>query len=225
MESLYHETNRCLESAQRCFMRLEEEGLNSSSCSSPEEISRIETEISARINQMLSNCDRLDILVNKEPAIRRQNAKLRVEQLKSDVRHLSSSHRSYRANLWQRDQRLKEREQLLATKFTTNAAANSGSDTSILIDRALEHNSALKRSHGGIDDLLAQGHAMIDNLRDQRNILKGVQKKILDVASTLGMSNTVIRLIERRSEGDKYVLIAGMVITSLIMFLVVRYLT
>merc|ERR1711874_801971 len=81
------------------------------------------------------------------------------------------------------------------------------SDTSIMIDRALEHGNALNRSNRYMDDILAQGAATLDNLRDQRSTLKGVQKKILDVANTLGMSNTVIRLIERRSEGDKYILI------------------
>ena len=37
-----------------------------------------------------------------------------------------------------------------------------------------------------MDDILAQGAATLDNLRDQRSTLKGVQKKILDVANTLG---------------------------------------
>lgn len=41
-----------------------------------------------------SNCDRLDILVQKEPVTRRQNAKIRVDQLKYDVRNLQSSLRS-----------------------------------------------------------------------------------------------------------------------------------
>ena len=55
--------------------------------------------------------------------------------------------------------------------------------------------------------------------------LKGIQKKVLDVASVLGMSNTVMRLIERRSEGDKYILFGGMAATCIIMYLVVKYLT
>jgi golgi SNAP receptor complex member 2 len=34
------------------------------------------------------NCDRLDVLVFKVPAAMRQNAKMKVDQLKYDVRHL-----------------------------------------------------------------------------------------------------------------------------------------
>jgi Golgi SNAP receptor complex protein 2 len=45
------------------------------------------------------------------------------------------------------------------------------------------------------------------------------------VASVLGMSNTVMRLIERRSEADKYILIGGMVLTCFIMYIVVKFFT
>ncbi|XP_021233568.1 Golgi SNAP receptor complex member 2 isoform X2 [Numida meleagris] len=53
----------------------------------------------------------------------------------------------------------------------------------------------------------------------------GTQKKILDVANTLGLSNTVMRLIEKRAFQDKYFMIGGMIVTCVIMFLVVQYLT
>ena len=36
------------------------------------------------------------------------------------------------------------------------------------------------------------------------------------------MSNTVMRLIERRSERDKYVLFGGMIVTCVIMYLFSR---
>ena len=113
------------------------------------------------------------------------------------------------------------------TKFTTNAEMANGtaSDTSILIDRALEHNNALQNSNRGVDDLLNQGHAMLESLRDQRTLMKNIRKKVLDISSFLGMSNTVMRLIDRRSETDKYVLFGGMILTCFIMYLVVRIFT
>ena len=43
-----------------------------------------------------------------------------------------------------REREASERELLLQTKFTTNADT---SDTSIMIDRALEHGNALNRSN------------------------------------------------------------------------------
>ena len=43
------------------------------------------------MEQIDSDCQRLDVLANKEPVTRRQNAKIRVEQLKQDVRHLQAA--------------------------------------------------------------------------------------------------------------------------------------
>ncbi len=38
-----------------------------------------------------------------------------------------------------------------------------------------------------------------------------------------GMSSTVMRLIERRQDGDKWILFGGMAVTCLVMYLVVRF--
>lgn len=54
---------------------------------------------------------------------------------------------------------------------------------------------------------------------------QGTQKKILDIANMLGLSNTVMRLIEKRAFQDKYLMIGGMLLTCAVMFLVVQYLT
>lgn len=172
-----------------------------------------------------SNCERLDVLVQKEPPARRQNWKIRVDQLKYDVRHLQSSFQTCQAKLYERERMERERQELLHTKFTTNADAANASDTSILIDRALEHNSALQRSNRSVDDLLNHGQSILESLRDQRSLMKNIRKKMLDISSMLGMSNTVMRLIERRSEGDKYLLFGGMIVTCVIMYLVVKYFT
>lgn len=50
------------------------------------------------------------------------------------------------------------------------------------------------------------------------------QRKMLDVANMLGLSNTVMRLIERRATQDKLIMIGGMLLTCLVIFLVIRYL-
>jgi len=214
MEALYHQTNRLFQETQDFFGRLER-------THNEDDIQKLMREIQARLEQLWSNCERLDMLASKEPVARRQNAKLRVDQLKYDIQHLNAALQSLQSRAAAKEQQATEREMLLNTKFTTNAAASS--ETSIMIDRALEHSNSLNRTNRYMDDLLAQGSATIQNLREQRSTLKGVQKKILDVANTLGMSNTVIRLIERRGQGDKYILIGGMVFTCIFMIAVIRY--
>ena len=51
----------------------------------------IENEVQVQIDHIVSNCERLDILVNKEPPQKRSNAKMKVDQLKYDCQHLQSA--------------------------------------------------------------------------------------------------------------------------------------
>ena len=55
-------------------------------------------------------------------------------------------------------------------------------------------------------------------------LAQGAQRKILDVTNTLGLSNTVMRLIEKRQFQDKFILFGGMIVTCIIMYLVWVYL-
>ncbi|KAM6042764.1 Golgi SNAP receptor complex member 2 isoform X4 [Harpia harpyja] len=165
MEGLYHQTNKQVHEVQSYMGRLE--------TSDKESVHLVENEIQARIDNIFSNLERLEILSSKEPPNKRQNAKLRVDQLKYDVQHLQTALRNFQHRRYIREQQERQREELLARTFTTN----------------------------------------------------GTHKKILDVANMLGLSNTVMRLIEKRAFQDKYFMIGGMILTCVIMFLVVQYLT
>ncbi|XP_059686403.1 Golgi SNAP receptor complex member 2 isoform X3 [Gavia stellata] len=165
MEGLYHQTNKQVHEVQSYMGRLE--------TSDKESVHLVENEIQARIDNIFSNLERLEILSSKEPPNKRQNAKLRVDQLKYDIQHLQTALRNFQHRRYIREQQERQREELLARTFTTN----------------------------------------------------GTHKKILDVANMLGLSNTVMRLIEKRAFQDKYFMIGGMILTCVIMFLVVQYLT
>ncbi|XP_029143179.1 Golgi SNAP receptor complex member 2 isoform X3 [Erythrolamprus reginae] len=165
MEVLYHQTNKQIHEVQSYMGRLE--------TSDKESVHLVENEIQARIDRIFSNLDRLEIFCNKEHPNKRQNAKLRVDQLKYDIQHLQTGLRNFQHRRYAREQQERQREELLTRTFTTN----------------------------------------------------GTHKKIMDVANMLGLSNTVMRLIEKRAFQDKYFMIGGMLVTCIIMFLVVQYLT
>ena len=217
MEALYHQTNALLEQTQGYFVRLEQGG-------GEMEAERLQTEIQGRIDTMWSNAERLDMMAGKEPVQRRQVARQRVDQLKYDIHHLSGALQSLVSRAAVREQEALNRETLLNTRFTTNEASRE-SETRVMIDRALEHQNTLHQTNRDMDNLLDHGASILENLRDQRGILKNAQKKMLDVFNTLGMSNTVIRLIERRSEGDKYILIGGIIGTCFLMWMIIKLFT
>ncbi|OWF50034.1 Golgi SNAP receptor complex member 2-like [Mizuhopecten yessoensis] len=214
MESLYHQTNKLIQEVQGDLGKVER--------TVGDHVHLIENEIQARIDHIVSNCERLEILVNKEPPTRRAHAKMRVDQLKYDCQHIQAALRQIQHKRYVKEEEEREREALLTRTFTTN---DQDRDTSIQIDAGMAHNERLQNSHRDMDNLLGSGNSIIDNLRDQRVTLKGAHKKMLDVANVLGLSNTVMRLIEKRSYQDKYILFGGMVVTCVIMYLVWSYLT
>lgn len=68
---------------------------------------------------------------------------------------------------------------------------------------ALNEHSFLETTESRLDEFLAQGRDVLDNLVDQRTMLKGTQKRLLDSANTLGLSRDVIGWIEKRRYGCK----------------------
>lgn len=155
----------------------------------------------------------------KGPIFQRQNAKMRVDQLKYDSRHLAAALNSWRTKTIRKQREEAEREALLSRKFTTNDHVD------IMIDHNVQHNSSLSNALHGMDDLLQSGSSILDSLRSQRITLKGAHKKLIDIGNTLGLSNTTMRLIEERARQDGFVLVGGMLFTCIVIVLVIIYLT
>lgn len=66
-------------------------------------------------------------------------------------------------------------------------------------DFALREHSFLQESENSIDNYIAQGRAVLENLVEQRGMLKGTKRRLLDAANTLGMSRETIGWVERRT--------------------------
>jgi Golgi SNAP receptor complex protein 2 len=56
-------------------------------------------------------------------------------------------------------------------------------------------------------------------LASQRELLKGTQRRLFDMLSTLGVSSSMIRIIERRNVVDKAIVFGGMAITTLCLYM------
>jgi len=90
--------------------------------------------------------------------------------------------------------------------------------------RALDEHTFIQNTDTRLDEFLAQGREVLDNLVDQRNILKGTQRRLLDTANTLGLSRNVIGWIEKRSTQDTYIFLAGAIFTFFCFWLIWHYL-
>ena len=89
---------------------------------------------------------------------------------------------------------------------------------------AFREQSFMSSTNAALDEYLERGRAVLGDLGDQRDMLKGTQKKLYSVANTLGISGDTIRMVERRAKQDKWIFWAGVIIFFLFCWLVIYYL-
>jgi hypothetical protein len=70
-------------------------------------------------------------------------------------------------------------------------------------DYALREHTFIRESENHLDQYLAQGRAVLDNLVEQRGMLKGARTRLLGAANTLGLSRETISWVERRTWVNK----------------------
>ena len=107
-----------------------------------------------------------------------------------------------------------QREQLLG---------GVGQADSVAVDAFLGERRSLASSGSMVDELQQSGEAILGSLRLQRSLLKGVHRKVLDVGSTLGLSSSLMRIIERRTAGDRVLVYGGSVLVALLLVLVLWF--
>ncbi|KAF4632209.1 hypothetical protein G7Y89_g5918 [Cudoniella acicularis] len=105
---------------------------------------------------------------------------------------------------------------------SSSLGMNSGDHTRET--HALREQTFFANTHTALDEYLARGQAVLGDLGQQREMLKGTQKRLYSVANTLGVSGDTIRMIERRAKQDKWIFWAGVVVFFGFCWLVLHYL-
>ncbi|QSS57333.1 synaptobrevin [Histoplasma capsulatum var. duboisii H88] len=91
-------------------------------------------------------------------------------------------------------------------------------------DRVLREQSFFSNTNAQLDEFLDRGRAVLGDLGQQREILKGTQRRLYSVANTLGVSGDTIRTIERRAKQDKWIFWGGVVVFFLFCWAVLHFL-
>ena len=88
-------------------------------------------------------------------------------------------------------------------------------------EHALREQSFFDTANSQLDEFLERGRAVLGDLGQQRDILKGTQRKLYSVANTLGVSGDTIRMVERRAKQDKWIFWGGAIMFFSFCFLVI----
>jgi Golgi SNAP receptor complex protein 2 len=88
----------------------------------------------------------------------------------------------------------------------------------------LRENTFFNKTSEQLDEFLDRGRAVLGDLGQQRDMLKGTQRRLYTVANTLGISGDTIRMVERRAKQDKWIFWGGVVFFFCFCWLVIHFL-
>ncbi|KAG6386188.1 hypothetical protein SASPL_155079 [Salvia splendens] len=139
------------------------------------------------------------------------------------VEQVSEEAESFRASLDRYTSRHQKRVQEAQERAELFRRPSGDAHVLRIFDEESQAAESVRRSSRLLEDSFATGVAILSKYSEQRDHLKRAQRKALDVLNTLGLSNSLLRLIERRSRFDKWIKYAGMTVTIIIVVMFWRW--
>lgn len=161
--------------------------------------------------------DLLENLTHKETPSQREIWKRKILELREDAQSIRRQGEHYDRMVSAGIRQRKEREELLARRRKNRDATTGGGEEDEMQQLSREADS-LASSRNMMNDLLASGQANLSSLVGQRQRMRWVNRKMLDIGNKIGLSNSTMRMIERRDATDAYLVFGGMVVTMLVIY-------
>lgn len=159
----------------------------------------------------------MDHLVNRETPAQKQVWKRKILELREDSNQIRRQGEHYDRMVHDNLRQQRERDELLTRRRKRRTSAEVGDEYNELNHLATEAQS-LNQSHVMVDDLLASGQASLNGLVEQRQRMRGIKRVVFDIGNRLGITNSTMRIIERRDISDAYLVLAGMIVTCLVIY-------
>ncbi|CCG84702.1 protein of unknown function [Taphrina deformans PYCC 5710] len=198
--------------------------------SAPTTNASIRGQIMTTLTALSSELDRMEGLIKGETNVtKREKSTARNKDLRAQYSELKVSYEQLGRR---RDDEVaaQSRQELLGRRPTHNATpenpyANAGQEREQQSRQQgnLNEASALNRMGNTLDEYIESGLASLGDLRDQSTALKGTQKRLRDIAVGLGLSGDTIRLIERRTKGDKWIFYGGCLFTLICFYFILKW--
>lgn len=164
--------------------------------------------VDSMVNRLAADVVALEGALLREAAGKRDMWKKRVAAVGEECR-------GFRAAIY----KARSRDEVRARELRAMAgrAGGGGRDNGAVLDNLADESGSLGRSHAMMDDMADASRGVMGALLEQRARLKGAQRKVLDMANTLGLSNFIIRAVERREGCDAMIVCVGMVLTTVLL--------
>jgi Golgi SNAP receptor complex protein 2 len=158
--------------------------------------------------------DLLENLTHKETPSQREIWKHKILELREDQQSIRRQGEHYDRMVSAGIRQRRERDELLARR----RRHRGGGDNADEMQQLSEEADSLANSHGMVNELLASGQSSLNSLVNQRQRMRWVNRKMLDIGNKIGLSNSTMRMIERRDATDAYLVFGGMIVTLLVIY-------
>lgn len=165
------------------------------------------SDVYAGLLEMEFRLDELERLADKESKARREDYRRRIQHLRNTFNCIKES-----------------LDHIVRRKYPMTFDAKrqqlfSGADLEggITTQQELDENSSLNRSHSMINSYLDVGQHTLAELMNQKERLKNVHRKVIDILNYLGLSNSIMRAIESRDVTDRLIVYGGMIFVVLLL--------
>lgn len=211
LSDLYQSAKRALLRTRAGMERLESS--SSSGGGGGLELQELSSSIKRDIAQIQSLCVEMERLWRSIAAKSQRDLwKRKVEQVAEETESLKESLDKQFLRNQKRMMEAKERAELLG-----RANGDSAHVLRIFDEEAQAMQSA-RNSARMLEESYATGVAILSKYSEQRERLKKAQRKTLDVLNNVGLSNSVLKLIEKRHRGDRWIKYGGMILTIVVLF-------
>ncbi|KAF5728964.1 membrin-11 [Tripterygium wilfordii] len=220
LSDVYQSAKRQLLKARDGIEKLERTTSNGG-LDSPEMLFAVKIDIS-QILSLCTDMDRLWRSIAAKPQRdlwKRQISRpfSKVEQVAEEVESLKYSLDRYVSRNQKRIREAQERAELFGR------ANGDSAHVLKIFDEEAQAMQSVRNSSRMLEESLWTGSAILSKYAEQRERLKSAQRKALDVLNTVGLSNSVLRLIERRNRVDRWIKYVGMFITVIVLILFVKW--
>jgi len=173
------------------------------------------SELFLSLDELSRQLELMNQLVMRERPAQREVWKRKIQELKLEADGVRRQGEHYDRMVNTNVRQQKERNELLTRRRQRKEFSSSSErDMSNLADEAKSWN----QSQLMVDDLIANGEASLNNLQEQRQRMKGVSKFLGQIDDKLGISNTTMKIIERRDITDAYLVAALSVVTLIVIY-------
>jgi Golgi SNAP receptor complex protein 2 len=180
------------------------------------------TELRLLLEEWQRQLDFLEELVSRETPSQRAVWKRKLAELRQEHALISSQQQQAAAARMSRTHRrnveaASDREELFLRR--RNRRQQEGDSTERDMHNLAEEGQSLEQSQMMVQDHIGRAAASLQELQDQRRRLKGVDRVLFDIGSRLGLTDSTMRIIERRDVTDAYLVAACMVVTCIVIWL------